>query len=91
MSYLGWINVILIVIGIGISVTPTYKAYRYNLWQKFGYWNVLVLPILMLVANIVLLLLKNIIGIIIFIPLDVAALISAILTYFKINKLRNNK
>ena len=51
MSYLGWINVILIVIGVGISVTPTYKAYRYNLWQKFGYWNVLVLPILMLVAN----------------------------------------
>lgn len=59
MSYLGWINVILIVIGVGISVTPTYKAYRYNLWQKFGYWNVLVLPILMLVANIVLLLLKK--------------------------------
>lgn len=91
MSYLGWLDIVLIALGLGISATPTYKAYRYNLWQKFGYWNALVLPILMLVANIVLLLLKNIIGIIIFIPLDVAALISAILTYFKIKKLRNNK
>lgn len=77
MSYLGWLDIVLIALGLGISATPTYKAYRYNLWQKFGYWNVLVLPILMLVANIVLLLLKNIIGIIIFIPLNVAALISA--------------
>lgn len=91
MSYLGWLDIILIALGLGISVTPAYKTYRYRLWQKFGYWNVLVLPILMLIANIVLLLLQNIIGIIIFIPLDLAALISAIFTYFKIKKLRNNK
>ena len=91
MSYLGWLDIILIALGLGISVTPAYKAYRYNLWQKFGYWNVLVLPVLMLIANIIPLLLQNIIGIIIFIPLDIAALISAILTYFKVRKLRNNK
>ena len=91
MSYLGWLDVILIALGLGISVTPAYKAYRYNLWQKFGYWNALVLPILMLIANIVLLLLKNIIGIVIFIPLDIIAVISAIFTYFKIRKFRNNK
>lgn len=60
MSYLGWLDVILIALGLGISVTPAYKNYRYQLWQKFGYWNALVLPILMLIANIVLLLLKNI-------------------------------
>ena len=91
MSYLGWLDIILIALGLGISVTPAYKAYRYNLWQKFGYWNALVLPILMLIANIVLLLLKNIIGIVIFIPLDIIAVISAIFNYFKIRKLRNNK
>ena len=45
----------------------------------------------MLIANIVLLLLKNIIGIVIFIPLDIIAVISAIFTYFKIRKFRNNK
>lgn len=91
MSYLGWIDVILIAIGLGISVTLAYMAYRYRLWQKFGYWNVLALPILMVIANIALLLLQNIIGIILFIPLDMIALISAIFTYFKIRKLRNNK
>ena len=91
MSYLGWLDVILIALGLGISVTPAYKNYRYQLWQKFGYLNALVLPILMLIANIVLLLLKNIIGIVIFIPLDIIAVISAIFTYFKIRKFRNNK
>ena len=58
MSYLGWLDVILIALGLGISVTPAYKNYRYQLWQKFGYWNALVLPILMLIANIVLFLRK---------------------------------
>ena len=91
MSYLGWIDVILIALGLGISATPAYKAYRYRLWQKFGYWNVLVLPVIMLIANIVLLLLQNIIGIVILIPLDIVAIISAILTYFRIKKIRNSE
>ena len=91
MSYLGWLDIVLISIGLGISATPAYKAYRYSLWQRFGYWNVLVLPMLMLIANIFFLLIKNIIGIILFIPLDIVALISAVFTYFKIKKIRNNK
>ena len=91
MSYLGWLDIVLIAIELGISATPPYKAYRYSLWQRFGYWNVLVLPMLMLIANIFFLLIKNIIGIILFIPLDIVALISAVFTYFKIKKIRNNK
>ena len=91
MSYLGWLDIVLIAIGLGISATPAYKAYSYSLWQRFGYWNVLVLPMLMLIANIFFLLIKNIIGIILFIPLDIVALISAVFTYFKIKKIRNNK
>ena len=91
MSYLGWLDIVLIAIGLGISATPAYKAYRYSLWQRFSYWNVLVLPMLMLIANIFFLLIKNIIGIILFIPLDIVALISAVFTYFKIKKIRNNK
>ena len=34
MSYLGWLDVILIALGLGISVTPAYKNYRYQLLAK---------------------------------------------------------
>ena len=87
MSTPGWICVALLIVAVAISVTPAYKNYRAWLWQKWGYFNVAVPILIMLVANIYACFQDGAVVLMtILIPLDVVAVVAAIFTYFQIRK-----
>lgn len=87
MSTPGWICMALLIIGIAVSATPAYKNYRVWLWRKWGYFNVAVPILIMLVANIYACFQDGAVVIMtILIPLDVVAVVAAIFTYFQIRK-----
>lgn len=86
MSTQGWICIILLLMTIAISATPAYKNYRYWLLRKWGYFNVAIPILIMLVVNIVIY--KDIVLIFILIPLDIIAIVAAIFTYFQVRKIK---
>ncbi|MGN1407775.1 sodium:proton antiporter [Lactobacillus sp.] len=83
--------VLVFVVLIALLLTQFYRNYQVWLLEKLGYWNVMVLVLIVVLANVGTYIWSGMAMLAMMLPVDVILLIDAIYTYFRVRRYKNSK